>query len=139
MASHPVTSHGDRSLAWLLESPATAVTAIWISSIAACALAPDMVSGSEQEHLPIAWLTVWIWAALGTVYAVMTPQRESRAAWTVSVTLAWVLMAVVMAAAPVLETGSAPTRLPLAALIAPPVAAAATGLLSLRHAAEGLR
>ncbi len=36
--------------------------------------------------------------------------------------------------APVMETGSDPTQIPIAALVAPPVAAAVTGFLALGQA-----
>ena len=123
----------------IAESPATAVVAIWAGAAVTSLLSPDMVTGSEQEHLPIALATVWVGAALATAYAVMTPRGESRASWTVAVCGVWVLTAVVGVLSPVLETGSDPTRIPLAVLIVPPVAAAATGLLSLRQATRGTR
>jgi hypothetical protein len=43
-------------------------------------------------------------------------------------------MALVAIFAPVMVTGTDPTTIPLATLVAPPVAAVATGMLSLRQA-----
>lgn len=118
----------------ILESPVSAVLAIWASTGVTSVLAPDLVSGSEQEHLPLALLTGWLWACVASLYALLTPRRESRAGWTVSVVLVWTASAVVAILAPVLVTGSDPTRLPLAVLVAPPAAAVATGVLSLLQA-----
>ena len=64
----------------------------------------------------------------------MTPRRGSRSSWTIGVSVVWLLAAVTAVWAPVMVTGSDPTRIPLAAVIAPPVAAVVTGLLSLHHA-----
>jgi hypothetical protein len=118
----------------VLESPLTGVAAIWTCTAATSLLAPDMVTGSQQEHLPIAMLTAWLWASVGSAYALMTPQRGSRSGWTVGVALVWALMALVAIVAPAMVTGTDPTTIPLATLIAPPVAAVVTGMLSLRQA-----
>ena len=118
----------------VVESPLAAVAAIWTVTALASLLAPDMVTGSQQEHLPIALMTAWLWACVGTVYALMTPQRTSRAGWAFGVAVVWVLMALVAILAPVMETGTDPTRIPLAVMVAPPVAAVVTGMLSLWQA-----
>lgn len=119
-----------------VESPMTAVVAIWASTAVTSLLAPDMVTGSQHEHLPLALMTGWLWASVGTAYALMTPRRGSRATWTVAVVLIWFMAALVGIAAPVMVTGTDPTRIPLAAILAPLVAAIVTGLLSL-HQANG--
>jgi hypothetical protein len=49
----------------------------------------------------------------------------------------WLAVAVVSIAGPMLVTGTDPTRIPLAALIAPPFGAIATGLLAVHHAVDG--
>lgn len=118
----------------VLESPATAITTIWAATTAVAVWAPDLISGSQHEHLPIALATTWLWAGLASAYAAMTPRRSSRAAWTVSVSSLWVLTALVCVFAPQMVTGTDPTQIPLGVLVAPPVAAAVTGLLSLRQA-----
>lgn len=116
------------------DSAHLAVTTIWASAALISVAAPDMVSGSEQEHLPLALMTVWLWAVVATAYALMTPRRASRTGWTLAVSALWAIAALVAVLAPELVTGTDPTRIPLAALIAPPVAAVVTGLLSLRQA-----
>ncbi|MCB0895855.1 MAG: hypothetical protein H6529_05875 [Nocardioides sp.] len=42
----------------VLESVATPVAVIWLAAAAISVAAPDMVSGSEHEHLPLALMTV---------------------------------------------------------------------------------
>jgi hypothetical protein len=122
------------NLSRALESPLTAPTAIWAASGLMAIGAPDLVSGSQQEHLPLALITVWLWAGAATAYALMTPSRGSLARWTLAVAGLWAATALVAIAAPVMVTGSDPTRIPLAVIIAPPVAAVLTGMLSLHQA-----
>ena len=122
------------SIGRALESPLTAPAGIWLSAALMALGAPDMVSGSQHEHLPLALITVWLWAAAATAYASMTPSRGSLARWTLGVVGLWVAAALIAVAAPVMVTGSDPTRIPLAVIIAPPVAAVLTGMLSLRQA-----
>lgn len=118
----------------LVESPLTGIAAIWTATAVSSVLAPDMVTGSGHEHLPMALMTAWIWACVGSTYALMTPQRGSRAGWTLSVVVVWALMAMATIVAPVMVTGTDPTSIPLAVMIGPPVAAVVTGMLSLRQA-----
>lgn len=117
-----------------LESPLNALVAIWAASGLMAIGAPDLVTGSQHEHLPLALITVWLWAGAASAYAMMTPTRGSLARWTLAVAGLWVATALVAVAAPVMVTGSDPTRIPLAVIIAPPVAAVLTGMLSLRQA-----
>jgi hypothetical protein len=97
-----------------------------------------MVSGSQHEHLPLGLITVWLWAAVATAYALMTPRRASLAGWSLSVAGLWLGTLLVGLFAPLLVTGSDPTRIPLAVLLAPPMAAVLTGMLSLREAGRQL-
>jgi hypothetical protein len=110
-----------------------AVGVIWVASAVTAIAAPDMVSGSEHEHLPLAAITIWLWTAVASGYAAMTPVADRRD-WLVAVVLVWAAMAATAIAAPVMETGSDPTRIPIAALVAPPVAAVVTGFLALNQA-----
>ena len=96
------------------ESPLTALASIWLSAALMVLGAPDMVSSSQHEHLPLALITVWLWAAAATAFASMTPSRGSLARWTLGVVGLWVADALIAVAAPVMVTGSDPTRIPLA-------------------------
>jgi hypothetical protein len=112
-----------------------AVGLIWAASAVIAITAPDMVSGSQQEHLPLAAITVWLWAAVGSGYAAMTPVRDQHA-WLLGVGLVWAAAAAAAVLAPVMVTGSDPTRIPIAALVAPPVAAVVTGFLALTQVGQ---
>ena len=112
------------------------VVGIWLAILAVSLFAPDMVSGSEQEHLPIAAFTAWLWGVLGTMAYVWGMGRirrfsETRETWvglTAATLVIWTAAAIVAIAAPEFVTGSDPTRIPLAAFLAPIGAAVLTGL-----------
>ncbi len=114
-----------------------AIASIWLSVALVSLFSPDLVSGSQQERLPIAAFVTWIWGALATwlVLNVLTRRRESpgeeRTIWmgmAVSTTVIWLIVAVIGIFGPVLVAGSDPTRLPLAALVAPAGGTIVTGL-----------
>lgn len=115
-----------------------AVVTIWFSVLLTSLFAPDFVSGSQQEHIKVAALTNWLWGAISTV-GVLRALRAARTlevrdgAWVmlgIAVSVLWVAVAAVSIAAPVLETGSDPTQIPLAALLSPIVATLFTRYLA---------
>jgi hypothetical protein len=110
------------------------VSAIWAVTALLSVFAPDMVTGSEQEHLPIAVLTAWLWAVVATTFVLMTPRSETSMAWAIAVGLVWVAILVIGLAAPQLVTGTDPTSIPLGVLVAPPVGSLVTGLICMRQA-----
>ena len=62
---------GDRrattaDLSWMLWT-AIGIGAIWIAVLLISLLAPNMVSGSEQQHLPVASFVTWFWGGIGTL------------------------------------------------------------------------
>jgi hypothetical protein len=108
-------------------------------------LAPDMISGSQQEHLPLAAITGWLWAAAASGYVLRAARgregSDDPARWVnleVSVVAIWVVVALAAVLAPQLVTGSDPTRIPLAAIIAPVAGMVATGFAAL-HATTARR
>ena len=115
------------------------LVAIWLGVVATSLVAPDLVSGSEQEHLPLAAFLTWIWGLLATVGYLWGMSRlrgdpEHRGIWiglTVAVTIIWAVAVVLSAVLPVWETGSDPTSLPIWALIAPLAAALLVTLASI--------
>jgi hypothetical protein len=120
---------------WMLWS-AGGLAGIWTAVVLISILAPDMVSGSEQEHLPVAAFTAPLWGLVGTggfLWA-MGKLRGSalrRPIWiglTVATLTVWLLATILSITLPVVETGSDPTRLPIAAMVAPIAAAVLTGL-----------
>jgi hypothetical protein len=95
-----------------------------------------MVTGSEQDHLPIAAVSVWPWTVVATAYVLMAARRPASAWLVGSVGVVWVSVLVAGVAAPVMVTGTDPTRIPIGAILAPIGGALATGLLALHHASR---
>lgn len=111
---------------WMLWT-AIGTTGIWVAVALISFLAPDMVSGSEQQHLPIAAFGTWLWGAIGTGFFIwaMGKLRGSglwRSAWigvSVATLLVWTVATIVAITAPEFVTGTDPTRIPFGALFAP--------------------
>jgi hypothetical protein len=122
-----------------------AVVAIWAAAAAAAVWAPDLVSGSAQDHIPIVAINFPIWALLATGLVVMAPATtasDRQRVWAVYagiVAIVWTAAAAVAIAAPLLVTGSDPTTIPIAGIIAPIVAMAATAYASVGVVAVAAR
>lgn len=122
-------------LSWMLWT-AIGIGGIWIAVLLLSLLAPDLVSGSQQEHLPVAAFATWFWGAVGTMVFLWAMGRlRGSARWQAVwiglsvVTLAlWALATILGITLPVFVTGSDPTRIPVAALFAPVAAAMLTAL-----------
>jgi hypothetical protein len=122
-------------LSWMLWT-AIGIGGIWVAVLLLSLLAPNLVSGSEQEHLPVAAFTTWFWGAVGTMVFLWAMGRLRGNAmrqpiWiglTVVTIALWTLATILAITLPVFETGSDPTRIPVAALFAPPAAAMLTAL-----------
>jgi hypothetical protein len=119
-------------------APGVTVGAIWVSTLLFSLFAPDLVSGAQQEHLPLAGLVGWPWAAAATGYVLMAARSRSRLddptrwlGFELSVAVIWAVVALAGIFAPVFVTGSDPTRIPLAALVAPVAGMVATGFAAL--------
>lgn len=126
-----------------LDSLAIALGAIWLAVTAISLLAPDMVSGSEQQHMPIAAATTWIWGSVATLTVVRfwaapgrsAAQRALHRPMAYAVAGVWTVAALVAVFGPVMVTGSDPTRIPFGAMLAP---IAATVLTALARSATDL-
>jgi hypothetical protein len=124
---------GDRT--WKLCTLAMLVV-IWVGVVVVSVFAPDLVSGSEQEHLPIAAFTTWLWGAIATAAVLLAMSRlrgdpDAQSIWigfTVTVIVVWIAATVLALTLPEFETGSDPTLLPFGAMFAPLAAAVLTGL-----------
>jgi hypothetical protein len=122
-------------LSWMLWT-AIGIGGIWVAVLLLSLLAPNLVSGSEQEHLPVAAFMTWFWGAVGTMVFLWAMGRLRGNAmrqpiWiglTVVTIALWTLATILAITLPVFETGSDPTRIPVAALFAPPAAAMLTAL-----------
>jgi hypothetical protein len=51
---------------WMLWT-AIGIGGIWVAVLLLSLLAPDLVSGSQQDHLPVAAFTAWFWGGVGTL------------------------------------------------------------------------
>lgn len=117
-----------------MERGISALVGIWGGVIVISLFAPDLVSGSQQEHLPIAAFGTWIWGMVASrsVFTAILGLHREGASEQLQGQLAgfvagiWAVAALVAVFGPQLVTGSDPTRLPLAALLAPIGAAAIT-------------
>jgi hypothetical protein len=112
-----------------------ALAGIWAAVLAISLFAPDLVSGSEQEHLPIAAFGTWLWgvaASRSVLTALLRLDGEDahldqlRGQLVGFVVATWIVAALVAVAGPQMVTGSDPTRLPIAALLAPVAASVLT-------------
>ena len=130
----PATARAADSV-WKL-STAGALLVIWAGVVVISLLSPDLVSGSEQEHLPIAAFGTWLWgaAATGAVLVVMgkmRSDRQARSVWvgfSVVTSVIWLVATVLALTLPEFETGTDPTLIPLGAVFAPIAATVLTGL-----------
>jgi hypothetical protein len=116
------------------------IASIWLAVLLASVFSPDMVHGSEQQHLPIAALTDWFWGSVATAFVLISIAigrvrsfEDKHEAWfllALTTTAVWVAVTVVSIFAPRLVTGTDPTKIPLAAMISPVVGTVATGFIS---------
>jgi hypothetical protein len=115
-----------------------AIVMIWASVALISIFSPDLVSGSEQQHLPVAAFSTWLWGAGATtavlVAVVRLAARRGDQAYSAVVAgttaVLWLAAVPVSVFAPSMQTGSDPTTIPLAALVAPMVAAAGAVLVA---------
>jgi hypothetical protein len=127
----PATADGSW-VAWTLAG----IAAIWVAVTLISVFAPDMVTGSEQQHLPVGAFGAWFWglAATGAFFWGMGRLRGNAARqpfWiglAVATTVIWGVATVLSIALPVYVTGSDPTRLPIGAMVSPVAAALLTAL-----------
>jgi hypothetical protein len=115
---------------------AIGIGGIWVAVLLISLFSPDLVSGSEQEHLPVAAITTWFWGGIGTVVLLLAMGRlRGRPRWqpiwvglSVATLVIWTVATILAVALPVIETGTDPTRIPVTAIVAPIAAAMLTAL-----------
>jgi hypothetical protein len=108
-------------------STAAAVLAVWAGVALTSIFAPDLVTGTEQDHFPVAAIVSWIWGLIATAFllwpVLARNLNATRASWWYALAFTtagvWLAVTLVSVFAPVLETGSDPTRLPFGAILAP--------------------
>lgn len=120
---------------WMLWT-AVGIGGIWVNVLLTSLFAPALVSGSEQQRLPVAAFTTWLWGVLATMVLLWAMSRlrrnaRSRPNWiglSVVTVLLWSICMVLAITLPVFETGTDPTRIPIGALVAPVAASMLTML-----------
>ncbi len=108
-----------------------AVAGVLISVAATSVFAPDLVTGAAQEHVPLAGMMVWFWGLIAVAYLSFVRDERADATLGLSVAVLWAAVAVIAIAAPEMVTGTDPTRVPIAAILAPVIGCLGTGFLSL--------
>ena len=118
-------------LLWLI----LALSSIWIAVILISILAPNSASGYGEwrETFPIAAVTTWFFGVIATSALIrdMVKSRVSKQVYmgvTIITIIIWLAAIPVSILTPTLESGTDPSIFPLAAIIAPLVAAVVTGL-----------
>jgi hypothetical protein len=119
-------------MAWTLAG----MVGIWVAAGLISFLAPDMVTGSEQEHLPVAAFSTWLWALIATGGFIpgmgkLRGDASRRPIWVglaVATVVLWLVASVLSIALPAFVTGTDPTVIPLGALVSPLAAAVLTSL-----------
>ena len=122
-----------------------AVASIWIAATAASIWTPDMITGSQHEHLAIAALSFWMYAAIATGLVLMAFGRRTlggRALWmgfTIAIAGVWAAVALASIFAPTMVTGTDPTTIPVTAFAAPVGGVVATAFASVFAAGSPAR
>lgn len=114
-----------------------AVASIWGAIAVASIWSPDMITGSQHEHIPIAAFLGWLYAALASGLVLMAFSRRtpgtSRSLWlgfTIATASIWFVVALASIFAPTMVTGADPTTIPVAAFAAPIAGVVATAFAS---------
>lgn len=113
---------------------AAGMAGIWVAVLVISLGAPDMVTGSEQEHFPVAAASTWLWGLVSTgafVWAMgkLRGDATRQPIWiglTVATLIVWLVATILSVSLPVVETGTDPTRIPVGALVGPMAATALT-------------
>jgi hypothetical protein len=115
---------------------AAGIAGIWMGVVLISLLAPDLVTGSEQQHVPVGAATSWLWGLMATIgflwsMARLRGRASRRPIWiglTIATLALWLVATILAATLPVIETGTDPTRMPIGAIAAPLAAAVLTVL-----------
>jgi hypothetical protein len=124
---------------------ALAIGAIWLAVLVASVFAPVMITGANHEHLAVAALGDWLWGGLATgllLLAAAFSRPERTDVWpaiALITTFIWLAVAITSVFAPNLVTGTDPTTVPLAAMLAPIAGAIVTAFLAVYAAGMGGR
>jgi hypothetical protein len=114
---------------------AVALIGIWASIALAAIFAPDLVTGTTQDHFPLALVVGALAGLVATGYVLRAMIRgvgdATRELVYALLNIAiWTAVALVAIYVPEMVTGTDPTRLPLAAIIAPIAGAILTRIVT---------
>ena len=141
--SSAVASEGTnavRSSRHAIHPTTIALAGIWTAAVSIALFSPDLISGSNQEHIPIGAFTIWFYAGVATAYVLAATAVRGRNETNISPRAGWwaaTVWAAVAAAAifgPEMTTGTDPTRLPIAVLVAPVIGMVTTGFIAIIEA-----
>jgi hypothetical protein len=111
----------------LLRLGAAGLGAVWAAVIVISLYSPDSVSGIPQEHVPIAAVLTWVWGLMASRSMITTlvaqrdhPERQPEVRLLVGgVAMLWFLATILAVFGPEIVSGTDPTRVPIAAILAP--------------------
>lgn len=105
--------------------PIVALAGIWVPVALLCIFAPDLVTGAFQDRFPLALVVAPLAGVAATRSVARAFSRLGQASgsvwvpYVVTTSIIWIGVALAGTYAPVMVTGTDPTRLPLAVLVAP--------------------
>ncbi|HZQ49978.1 MAG TPA: hypothetical protein VFB69_06685 [Candidatus Dormibacteraeota bacterium] len=148
MATRPITEYRTApvlGVGYRAAATAASLAAIWVAATIAAVYSPDLVTGSNQEHLQLAMFLAWPLAAVATgmvLLAAGVTRRDAEAAgpWAVYAVLnalAWGGAALAGVFVAPMVTGTDPTTIPLAAVLGPIFAVLVTAYGSIYVAGAG--
>jgi hypothetical protein len=135
-AEPPVTStpaERNQAAAWT----GGAIAVIWTAVTLISVFAPDLVSGTMQDHVPLAAILTWIWGVMASrsVATAVIGRRRSPGVGAaarllaIAVSAIWAIATVVGVFGPEWVTGTDPTHFPISAVVAPIAALVLTQLV----------
>ncbi len=112
-----------------------ALAGIWLSVVFTSIFAPDLVTGTTQDHFPIAVVVALLagLAATRSVVRAFTRTIGGAGRWAgfaLAVGGIWLAVALASIFLPVTVAGTDPTRMPVAVLVAPIAGAILTGAIT---------
>jgi hypothetical protein len=134
-AERPVTSPAEKRN-WVAAWTGLAIAAIWIAVTLISVYAPDLVTGTTHDHVPLAAILAWIWGVLAShnvAVAILRRRRspgvaDSARLLAIAVTTIWTICMILAVAGPEWVSGTSPTRIPISAIVAPIIAVVLTQL-----------
>jgi hypothetical protein len=100
--------------------------------------APDLVTGTTRDHIPLAPILAWIWGVLASrkvAVAILGRRRslgvaDSARLLAVAVSAIWAICMILGVAAPEWVSGTDSTHIPISAIVAPIIAVVLTHLVT---------